>query len=136
MTNDFFNHKSLVIFLGFLIMIKLLVILFIIKLYARNNIFKNKFYIITAWKVSKYGVFSVPHMPVSGLNTERYSVSLCIQSEYGKIRTRKIPYLNIFHALYVYLNLQSFIPIKKEQSFTSVLSMKSCAKNTGAKVSL
>ena len=36
MTNDFFfNH-----FLGFLKLIKLLVILFIIKLHARNNIFK------------------------------------------------------------------------------------------------
>ena len=34
MTNDFF------IFLGFLNMIKFLLMLFIIKLYARNNIFK------------------------------------------------------------------------------------------------
>ena len=33
--------KLLVIFLGFLKMIKLVVILFIIKLYARNNIFKK-----------------------------------------------------------------------------------------------
>ena len=33
-----------------------------------------------AWKVSKYGVFSGSYFPVFGLN---------IQSEYGKIRTRK-----------------------------------------------
>ena len=43
----------------------------------------------TAWKVSKYGGFSVPYFPTFGLNTERYSVSLRIQSEGGKIRTRK-----------------------------------------------
>ena len=42
----------------------------------------------TAWKVSKYGVKSRPYFPAFGLNTERYSVSLCIQSEYKKIRTR------------------------------------------------
>ena len=44
---------------------------------------------ITALKVSKYGVFSGPYFPAFGLNTERYSVSLRIQSEYGKMRTRK-----------------------------------------------
>ena len=43
----------------------------------------------TAWKVSKYGVFSGPYFPAFGLNMERYSVSLRIQSECGKIRTRK-----------------------------------------------
>ena len=41
------------------------------------------------WKVSKYGVFSGPYFPAFGLNTERYGVSLRIQSECGKIRTRK-----------------------------------------------
>ena len=43
----------------------------------------------TVWKVSKYGVFSSPYFPAFGLNTERYGVSLRIQSECGKIRTRK-----------------------------------------------
>ena len=28
----------------------------------------------TAWKVSKYGVFSVPYFPVFGLNMEIYGV--------------------------------------------------------------
>ena len=40
-------------------------------------------------KYPNTGFFSVPHFPVFGLNTERYSVSLRNQSEYGKIRTRK-----------------------------------------------
>ena len=31
--------------------------------------------------------------------TERYGVSLCIQSEYGKIRTRKTPNRDTFHAV-------------------------------------
>ena len=43
----------------------------------------------TAWKVSNYGVFSGPCFHAFGLNTERYSVSPCIQSECGKIWTRK-----------------------------------------------
>ena len=37
----------------------------------------------------KYGVFSGPYFPAFGLNTERYEVSLRIQSECGKIRSRK-----------------------------------------------
>ena len=44
---------------------------------------------LTAWKVPKYGVFSGPYFPAFGLNTERYSVSVCIQSECEKIRARK-----------------------------------------------
>ena len=43
----------------------------------------------TAWKVSKYGVFSGSYFPVLGLNTEIYGANLRIQPEYGKIRTRK-----------------------------------------------
>ena len=44
---------------------------------------------VTAWKVSKYEVFSGPYFPAFGLDTERYGISLHIQSECGKIRTRK-----------------------------------------------
>ena len=43
----------------------------------------------TAWKVSKYRVFSGPYFPAFGLNMERYRVSLRIQSEFWKIRTTK-----------------------------------------------
>ena len=42
----------------------------------------------TTWKVSKYRIISGPYFPTFGLNTERYSVCLRIQSECGKIRTR------------------------------------------------
>ena len=43
----------------------------------------------TAWKVSKYGVFSDPYFPAFGLNTERCFASLRIHSKCMKIRTRK-----------------------------------------------
>ena len=43
----------------------------------------------TAWKVSKYGVFSAPYFPAFGTNTERYSVSLRIHSKCGEIPTRQ-----------------------------------------------
>ena len=43
----------------------------------------------TAWKVSKYWIFSGPYLPAFGLNAESYSISLCIQPKCGKIRTRK-----------------------------------------------
>ena len=39
-------------------------------------------------KVSKYGVISGLHIPTFGLNTERYFITLRIQSECGKIRTK------------------------------------------------
>ena len=42
----------------------------------------------TAWKVSKYGVFSSPYFPVFGLNTEKYG-------------PEKTPYLDTFHAAIV-----------------------------------
>ena len=35
--------------------------------------------------MSKYGVFAGPYFPAFGLNTERYAVSLRIQSKCGKI---------------------------------------------------
>ena len=35
-----------------------------------------------------------------GLNTQRYSVSLCIQSKCGKMRARITPNTDIFYAVY------------------------------------
>ena len=55
----------------------LMIILVIIKLFAT----------ITAWKVSKYGVFSGPHFPVFSPST-------------GKYGQEKALYLDSFHAVY------------------------------------
>ena len=58
----------------------------------------------TVWNVSKYGVFCGPYFPAFGLNTERYFVSLRIQSECGKIRTRKNSVFGHFlHSAYTYV---------------------------------
>ena len=43
--------------------------------------------------------FSGPYFPASGLITERYSVSLRIQTKYKKLRTIKTPNTDIFHAV-------------------------------------
>ena len=43
--------------------------------------------------------FSGPYIP--GMDMKRYGVSLLIQSECGKIRSRKIPYTNTFHAVII-----------------------------------
>ena len=43
--------------------------------------------------------FSGAYFPTFGLTTERYGLSLCIQFECGKKRTRKTPNTNTFHAV-------------------------------------
>ena len=43
-----------------------------------------------------------PYFPAFGLNRERYSVSLRIQSECWKIRTRITPNMGTFYAVYVF----------------------------------
>ena len=53
----------------------------------------------SAWKVSAFGVSLVRIFSAFGLNTEKYGVSLRIQSECGKIRTRKTPNTDTFHAV-------------------------------------
>ena len=49
--------------------------------------------------------YSGPYFAAFGLNTERYGVSLCIQSECGKILTRIAPNTNTFHAVVMTLHL-------------------------------
>ena len=43
--------------------------------------------------------FSSPYFPKFGLNTERYRVSLRIQSKCGKVQTRKTPNTDTFHTV-------------------------------------
>ena len=45
--------------------------------------------------------FSCPYFPAFGLNTEMYGVSLRVQSECGKIRTRKTRKTGTFHAMVI-----------------------------------
>ena len=48
---------------------------------------------IDIWSISG------PYFPSFGLNTERYGLPLCIQSECGKTRTRKTPKTDTFQAV-------------------------------------
>ena len=73
--------------------------------------------LLAAWKVSVFGVFRDPYFPAFGLNTERHSVSLRIQSECGKIRITKTPNTKTFHAMlilniytgYIHLNTNKIL---------------------------
>ena len=66
------------------------------KIYKENTTFDSGKIssLQTFWKRAHYvksvliWSYSGPHLPAFGLNTERYGVFLCIQSECGKIRTR------------------------------------------------
>ena len=56
------------------------------------------------------------HFPAFGLNTDRYSVSLRIQFECGKIRTRITPTMDTFYAVelsrkYAYKGYLTFFPL-------------------------
>ena len=44
-------------------------------------------------------IYSGPHFPAFGLNKERYSVSLRIQSEWGKMQTRITPSMDTFRGV-------------------------------------
>ena len=48
--------------------------------------------------------FPDPYLSLFGLNTERYKVSLRIQSECGKIWTRKTPNKDTFYAVEVLIH--------------------------------
>ena len=61
-----------------------------------KNCFRNTSHCVKNVRIWSY---SGPHFPAFGLNTERYSVSLRIQSECGKIRTRITPNTDTFYAL-------------------------------------
>ena len=60
-------------------------------------LYKKKMSLREKWPNTEY--FSGPHFPTFGLNTEGYSVSLRIQSEWGKMRTRKNSCLDTFHVV-------------------------------------
>ena len=86
--------------------------------------------------------YSGPHYPTFRLNTERYEVSLRINSECGKIRTRITPNTDTFCAVYyIVLNIfqgearesqAGFMTIKNKSSsilITTTWSQKAQKKN-------
>ena len=57
--------------------------------YLGKTLYIFNIWILHCVKSVRIQSFSGPYFPAFGLNTERYSVSLRIQSKRGKIRTRK-----------------------------------------------
>ena len=53
----------------------------------------------TTRKMSVFGIFSGLYFPAFGMNKEIYKVNLRIQSECGKMHTRKTPNTDNFHAV-------------------------------------
>ena len=65
--------------------------------------------------------YSGPYFPTFGLNTERNRVSLRIQSESGKIRTRITQNTNTFYAVYILQDISQNIVAHKTTVFTETL---------------
>ena len=78
-----------------------------------NTCSKSKKYTLTLGLSLRKSVrirsHSGPHFPAFELNTERYSVSLHIQSECRKIRTRITPNTDTFYAVYLLFIWESYL---------------------------
>ena len=81
-------------------------------------------------KSARIRSYSGPHFPAFGMNTERYGLSLPIQSECGKIRTRKTRNTDTFHAVYCVTSsaalpilsgiISGFIPVNLKELVNAV----------------
>ena len=74
----------------------------ILATYLKNNVFateRSAFLSKHFLKSVRIRSFSSPYFSAFGLNTQRYSVSLCFQFECGKIQTRKSPNTGTFQAV-------------------------------------
>ena len=70
--------------------------------YSKTSIFETSYTKLTKLHCVKsvpVRSYSSPHFPAFGLNTERYYVSLHIQSKCGKMRTRITPKTETFYAV-------------------------------------
>ena len=67
--------------------------------------------------------YSGPHFPVFGLNVERYSVSLRIQSECGKMQTRITPNTDTFYVVQVILIMANILVIGSERVKELLISL-------------
>ena len=78
-----------------LVLIYLLLIVFPIEKKINNQ--RNNHFV----KRVRIRSYSGPYFPTFGLNTEKYSVPLRIQSECGKMRSRITPNTATFHAVHL-----------------------------------
>ena len=75
--------------------------------------------------------FSAPYFFVFGLNTDRYPVSLHIQSKCGKIRGRKTPNTDTFYLLLtaVFISILKMVPFKNNGRLSEYVISHSCLYN-------
>ena len=73
--------------------------------------------------------YSGPYFPAFGLNTERYGVSLCIQSECEKIRPRINLNTDIFHAVVIILGKQAIMKLLLAYTFRKMFIIGLNLKN-------
>ena len=73
--------------------------------------------------------FPSPYFAAFGLNMERYSVSLRIQSECGKIQTRETPNSDTFHAVEVFVKFKKRAYLFPCCCMLLMLVKKNCNKN-------
>ena len=98
---------------GFSVFLSLLMSKFKLTFYFKFCKLEHEFFyyfvsLSTAWNVCIKS-YSGPHFPLFERNTERYSVSLGIQFECGKMRTRITPNTGTFYAVIVKLSLTSCV---------------------------
>ena len=87
--------------------LKLETFLFFLELFLILIIFRKKYSDNHCMKSVRIWSFSGPHLTAFGINTERYSVFLRIQSKYLKIWTRKTRNTNTFHKVNRFTSLIS-----------------------------
>ena len=67
--------------------------------------------------------YSGPHFPVFGLNVERYSVSLRIQSECRKMQARITPNTDTFYVVQIILIMANILVIGSERVKELLISL-------------
>ena len=107
--NLFWNTLFLITIVFFKVSLSMLTKLLISVLFSAYNMLSKIEYVVQPFNLRVHGThcvksvrirsFSGPHFPAFGLNTGKYGVSLRIQSECGKIRTRKSPNMDTFPAM-------------------------------------
>ena len=119
----------------------LLAIYYYFQLLTTLMILKLNLLLIGKWKMShlvknaRIRSYYGPHFPAFGLNMERYSVSLRIQSECGKIQTRITPNADTFYAMS--FNLDWAKPAQEVIFSTLIVratSQKHLRRNLGARL--
>ena len=89
-----------------------------------SNIFPNYLHCVKSIRIRS---FSGPYFSTFGLNTDIYPVNLCIQSELGKIRTRKTPNTDTLDVVSFFVK---FPKLTKKFNWNSLLICKVMYRHT------